>query len=283
MRTPGWSLATWLLLAPALLAQQQPAGTGGLPTPPAAPNPAQTDLDKLLQQWEQRMKSIQALEAVISRTEKDALTGVETVYEGWARFLRAGYRADLYLQKKNSNPPVYERFLCTGAALYEFRPKDKLIRIHQLPQRGPGQPAVEDNFLGFLFGMDAREAKRRYNLALKGQDQHYYYVSVRPLFQADAAEFTEARLALYKPTMLPAQMVFIPPNGNELTWNIARINPAAQLGPLQFQKPQLPAADWKYVEVPPPAPPGPPANFGAPGNPGAPAGPPPSKVRPSGG
>ena len=39
---------------------------------------------------------------------------------------------------------------------------------------------ANDNFLSFLFGMRAAEAKRRYDLKLEREDQHYYYIMVLP-------------------------------------------------------------------------------------------------------
>src|SRR5437868_1250785 len=124
MRTPGWSLVTLLIVAPALLAQQPAAAPA-----PAAPPPSPAN----------------------------------------AQLVR---------------PP---------------RPREKVIRIHTLPQRAPGQPAVDDNFMGLLFGMSAQEAQRRYELTVMKQDQWYYYLSVKPRLAADRAEFTEARLALWVP------------------------------------------------------------------------------------
>ena len=64
MRTPGWSLATWLLLAPALLAQQQqPARPGGPPVQPDAPNPAPNELDTLLQQFSKQLRPLSSFQS----------------------------------------------------------------------------------------------------------------------------------------------------------------------------------------------------------------------------
>src|SRR5437762_758696 len=94
MRTPGWPLATLLLVAPALSAQQPQAQTPARPAAAGQPatlapiNPAADPrLDALLQQWQQKMTRIQALEALVQRTEKDTITKIEEVSEGWVRFL----------------------------------------------------------------------------------------------------------------------------------------------------------------------------------------------------
>src|SRR5947199_65323 len=82
--------------------------------------------------------------------------------------------------------------------------------------RNPGQPVLDDNFFGFLSGMDAKEAWRRYELTLvpgKPDDKWYYYLLVKPRFASDKAEFNEARLVLRQDSLLPAQISLVPPNG----------------------------------------------------------------------
>jgi TIGR03009 family protein len=280
MRAPVWSLAILLLIASVSVAQQPPR----LVDPPAGATapplnvPANNALNDLLGQWEQRMKSIQGIEATVRRTEVDAVTNAKEVFEGSAKFLRPD-RADLYL-KKLSNPQLYERFLLTGTYLYEFRPQQKAVRVHTIPQRAPGQPAMEDNFMGLLFGMSSQEAKRRYDLQLKEKagDTWYSYLLVKPRMPADKAEFTEARLVLWQANrpngLLPAQISFGQTNGNTIQWDILNINAAPKLGPTDFAKPQVPK-DWQWITVPPPA--------GGPASAAPPSSPPPTKVRQSGG
>jgi TIGR03009 family protein len=293
MRISGWSLTTVLLAAPALPAQPPqppvrpaaPPAAAGQPVPgidaPAAPAlDPRNELDALLIQWEQKMKAVQAIEAECVRTETDPVTNTTEVYQGRARFLKPD-RAELWMVKQK-NRDVYERFLCTGRQLYEFRPQTRLVRVHTLPPRAPGQPALDDNFLGLLSGMDAREAKRRYDLQLVKKDQWYYYLVVKPRLPADKAEFTEARLVLLAQTMLPREISFIPPNGNIIKWDIPRLNPAAAIGPADFAPPQLPR-DWKIEQVPSAGLAAPPPGQGGPPPGYAPPPPPPSKVRPSGG
>jgi TIGR03009 family protein len=269
MRAAGWSLMTVLFTVPALFAQQ----------PPAAPplNPSIPDaLPGLLQQWEQQMKAIKTIQATVVRTQTDKIDNTTTVFAGTAKLLRPD-RAELYLIKQTTppqpNPPQqYERFLLTGNFLYEFLPKQKIVRIHQLPQKAPGQPAIDDNFLGLLFGMSAQEAQRRYDLQLVKTDANYHYILVKPRMAADKAEFIEARLVLWQQSFLPRQIEFVEPSGNPIKWDIQRIDPNAQLRATDFAPPRL-EPGWQRVAVPPPA-------ALPPGSPGAPA---PSKVRQSGG
>ena len=67
MRALGWSLTTLLFAAPNLLAQQ-PSAIQPAQAPPLNV-PANDPLMTLLQQWEQQMKAIKAIEANVVRTK----------------------------------------------------------------------------------------------------------------------------------------------------------------------------------------------------------------------
>jgi TIGR03009 family protein len=275
MLRPRWTVTTLLLFAPALAAQQpaapvRPTGQQPPAPPPVALDPAKNRLDALLLQWEARMKGVQGLVAECVRTETDDVDKTQVVFQGTAKFLRPN-RALLYMQKK-SNPDIYERYICTGTFLYEYRPQNKLVRIHQLPAPPPGgQQVVEDNFLAFLFGMKAEEAKRRYTITLMGEDQNYVYLQIIPNYAADKADFSKARLALFNTTFLPREVSFQQPNGTIVKWDVPRIDTSAPLSPGDFN-PVPVAKDWKQEVVRPADVPG-----------AAPGALPPSKVRPSGG
>ena len=128
MRAFGWSLSITFLAAPALLAQQ-PQYTRPVQAPPLNV-PANDSLMNLLQQWEQQMKNIKAIDATVSRTTIDKVDDTRVVYEGTAKLLRPD-RAELYLRKK-TNPQIYERIVLTGNFLYQFVPQEKKLRATQL-------------------------------------------------------------------------------------------------------------------------------------------------------
>src|SRR5260370_31487619 len=75
-------IALAALLAAALTAQAQT-------TPPAAP-PTDKKLDEYLLRWEQEMQKIQALEAVLERTEKDKAFQTEKKFSGYAKYMKDG-------------------------------------------------------------------------------------------------------------------------------------------------------------------------------------------------
>lgn len=230
----------------------------GQAPPPATPPAAGTTLDAVLLGWEKSMTAIKSLEVECRRTVLDKTFQTTDVFQGRAKFLRSpagqGSRASLELFKttdKGLRPEIFEKYVCSGTYLYEYAPGSKVIRIHQLPPPRPGQVA-DDNFLSFLFGMKATEAKARYDLTLDAApagDKWYHYVRIRPKFAADKADFTQARLVLSIATMLPRQLWFHQPNGNEVTWDFPKVGHNVHIPVTEFAQPTLPTG-WKWERVP---------------------------------
>lgn len=246
MRQSWLVLTTLLFVTAAVLAQQ---------APPAAVEPAR-NLDDVLTNWEKAMTGIRSLIAFCTRTAVDKVYQSTEVYEGTAKFVKAAQpgqpsKASLEMIKKG-RPDVFEKYIYTGPALYEYQPGSKVIRIHELPPPKPGQVA-DDSFVSFLFGMKAAEARKRYNLTLvppPANDKWYAYIKIQPIQAADKADFTEARLVLTIKDFMPRQLWFQQPNGNETTWDFTRVINGADIRPSDFDRPPLPAADWRWVQVP---------------------------------
>jgi TIGR03009 family protein len=223
--------------------------------PGAAPQPAlDARLEAVLSNWERAMTGVQSLYADCKRTKLDKTFQTTEVFEGNAKYLRgpAGQtsRAALEMFKKNQ-PQVFEKYLCSGNFLYEWSPPNKVIRVHQLPAPKPGQLA-DDNFLSFLFGMKAADAKAKYQISYVPDpmnNQWYHYLQIQARHAADKADFTMARLTLYSSNYLPAQLWFLQPNGDEVTWDFRNVTSPAKLGVADFAHPTLPQG-WQFVQVP---------------------------------
>src|SRR6516165_9666667 len=244
MRSKWLALTAILMISGVLLAQQQ------------AQIPTGDKLDQLLTNWEKAMTSVQSLLAYCTRTTTDKVFQTTEVFEGTAKFLKSGQagqpsRASLEMKKKG-RPEIYEKFICTGTFLYEFAPQDKVIRIHELPPPKSGQMA-DDNFLSFLFGMKAADAKKKYKLTYvpaPPDDKWYSYVKIEPIDVADKADFNEAQLVLTNSTYLPRRLWFRQSNGNEVTWDFPKMISGGDIRATEFAQPALPASDWRYVRVP---------------------------------
>jgi TIGR03009 family protein len=244
MRNRWLALPAIVMMGGVVLAQQQ------------AQIPTGDKLDQLLTNWEKAMTSVQSLLAYCTRTTMDKVFQTTEVFDGMAKFLKSGQagqpsRASLEMKKKG-RPDIYEKFICTGTFLYEFAPQDKVIRIHELPPTKSGQMG-DDNFLSFLFGMKAADAKKRYKLTYvppPPDDKWYSYVKIEPIEAADKADFTEAQLVLTNSNYLPRRLWFRQSNGNEVTWDFPKMISGADIRPQEFAQPALPASDWRYVRVP---------------------------------
>lgn len=240
MRWLGWTCAGLVSLSAAAWCQA-PAN----PTPPAVPtaSPETQRLDQLLAAWEQRMKSIESLVVECSRAEFDKTYNSTELFVGTARYLKPNL-ARLDLQKK-SDPNYFEKYVCNGQHLYEYRLKQKMVRVHELPKNSNG--ISDDTFLSFLFGMKAEDAKRRYELRLVKEDQWWIYVEILPRYTADKQEFSKAQMVLYAApqqlAMLPRRLWFQHPNGSEITWEFPKVEPNARLNRQEFVPPQ-PPKDW---------------------------------------
>ncbi len=243
MRYSCLTLAGTLLYCAALGAQQ-PA-----PQPPATPSlDPNNRLDSLLMQWEAKMKSIQTLKATVSRDRQDNVFKTRDLFVGEAKYMKPNF-ALLDLRRKDGQP-IFEKYICTGTYLYEFNQANREVRVQELPPPNPGQVA-EDNFLSFVFGMKAEEAKRRYELNLvgDGKDKNYHYVEILPRFLKDKADFQKAQLVLTQSTLLPRMLTFVEPNGNRITWDIPAMEAGAALRATEFTQPAVPPG-WKLVQAP---------------------------------
>src|SRR5262245_29267826 len=259
MRNPMLALAALLAAAGFVPAQTNPPGKAAPATPPQDPAAA-ARLDAHLQRWEEAMRKVQTLDAEITREDKDKTFGTRTKFFGAAKYMKSGAGptaldlATLEL-KQEGKADLADKFVCTGTYLYKFEVASKEIRAYEMPKPKPGQVA-DDSFLGFLFGMKAEAAKRRYVLnfaslktAPNGEDTHYVYVDVLPRFPEDKAEFARARLVLNKDSYLPRQLWFEHANGSDTLWDVPKIQAGVTLDRRIFDAPKVPP-DWKFVPVP---------------------------------
>jgi TIGR03009 family protein len=240
------------LILPALL--WTTAWVSAQQTPPVTDANAQ--LDAVLAGWEKTMTSIRSLQAECERTTVDKVFGTQEVFRGSAKYLKGpgagqGSRASLELYKltpQGPSPTIFEKYICTGTYLYEYAPANKVVRVHDLPQAKPGQIS-DDNFLSFLFGMKALEAKQRYQLNLTPPpDKFYYYIEIQPKLAQDKADFTKAQLVLLRDTLLPRRVWFHQPNGNTTTWDFPQVHQNVNIPPTVFE-PKTPQG-WKTDRVP---------------------------------
>jgi TIGR03009 family protein len=246
MRPTRLALLGLLLLAGTTTAQQTP--------PPAAP-PAVKDLDGVLARWEKEMGSVETLaigdkDTPMKRIDKNKAFNRESQWEGVAMYmkLKTGDKvtnlAALHIANK-ANPKNYERFICTGDFLYQYVPDQKEIRVQRVPAMGD-----DSSLISLLFGMKSEDIKKRYEIGLT-VDADYYYLEIKPRMAADRIDFQRARVVLDSTTFLPRQLWFEEPNGNQITWDLPKIQKNIKLDRATFDTPSKPDDSWKIIEVKP--------------------------------
>ncbi len=250
MRDSWLTLAGVLVAGGTVLAQAPnaaPNPSGGSATLPAVTlDPTHNRLDYLLLRWQTEMNRVQTLEAQVARMTKDKTFGDTTVMVGSARYIKPDVA---YLRLDNSaRPGSFEQFIWSGNNLYEYRPADKLLRVHPLPPRPQGQVA-DDGFLSFIFGMKAEEVKKRYDLRLHKDDDNFIYIYIYPRLPGDKADFQRAELVLNAKTMMPRRLWFEQPNKNEITWDLPRVTTGVALDAKPFLNPPTPAG-WRREVAP---------------------------------
>ncbi len=228
------------------------AGQGGVPGQPGPAGPGVNPrLDLYLNNWEQAMTKINSLEARLKLIEVDKVFGNKSTSLGIAKYTKVGAQgaqnslALLELVKEQKPTELDKKYICTGTYLYEILPATKQIKAHEMPKPKPGQVG-DDNFLLFLFGMKAQEIKRRYNITLSREDDHYGYFDILPINASDRADFQKAQLVLGRQNALPRRVWFVRPNGDETLWDLEKIDTNANVAPAEFQAPQLPQG-WTSV------------------------------------
>ena len=248
------AMTVCLTLTGVVLLHAQAPGQAPTGQAPAA-NPTGADrLDIVLRYWELVMTNVQALEAECKRTQISKRFETVEKYEGIARFYKTPTppsRASLDMRRKD-NPSVIDKLVLNDVGLWVYDLPKKELRLHELPKRSA---ETENNLMALLFGMKVANAKARYDIQLKGEDNFYFYLEIVPKLEKDKADFAKARLTLVRKTYLPAQLWFQQANQDEVTWDLSRVNPEANhLRPADFASPQTPK-DWKLVRVPADLPP----------------------------
>ncbi len=200
------------------------------------------------------MEGVQALSATLKRTEKDQTTDTVKHYTGFTKYLRVssgGTTQNLALLQmtEDGKTDFSQRYVCSGAFLYEFLPAEKEIVAHEIPKPKSGQVS-DDNFMSFLFGMKKEDAKARYGLKLDHTDAYYVYVLIEPRYAADQVDFKKAQIVLFKDSLLPCRLWFLQPNNSETTWEVSKIkNNDTSIDRRDFDKP-TPDPGWKMIAAP---------------------------------
>jgi TIGR03009 family protein len=190
--------------------------------PAWAQNAEVQELAAVLDAWEKKTATLESFFALVKRTNVDKDLGARDEHRGFAMFTKADKKAGLQAildLTKDGNQQVIEKYIITGNNLYEYAQVNKALRVHPMPKDQPGG-GQRDAFLTFLFGMDVQQAKGRFKMHPDQHDENYHLILIEPLRAADKSDFTLARIALTKKTLILAEFWYRQPNRTEVTWRV---------------------------------------------------------------
>jgi TIGR03009 family protein len=228
---------------------------------PAAQAPDKR-ITQLVQRWAIDAVQTASLWVKIQQTRTNPVfrNAPPEIREGEAKFMKLadgsfGARIEL---ANPQDPNDFERFIYTGTHLYQLRSREKVVNVVPLgPQQASSAP--EDSPLGFLYGMSAESAWKRYKIAVTKEYDGYLHVQITPNFARDQQEFTRAELAIVNrdqpkiPKDMPKYISFVEPNNVQVTWYIdeLRRNAGNRVQAKDFAPPAVPPG-WQKVVQPAP-------------------------------
>ncbi|MFN0196502.1 MAG: PASTA domain-containing protein [Planctomycetaceae bacterium] len=226
---------------PSRPANKPPRPVGVQPLPAELENvqaanvePLSPELETFLMMWEKQTSNIKSLEGVHHRFTYDATWEIEKRAKGNFYYVAPDRgRIDLksvkipkgtVSKKKGTDGKPYrvegdmpEMWISNGKVIIEVNEIDKTYSKFPLPEDMQGKN-IMDGPLPFLFGMPADVAKKRYHLELlPAPDKGQILVKAKPLWKADAANYSEATVLLNEETYLPIAVKLVHPGGNEET------------------------------------------------------------------
>ena len=196
-------------------------------------------IDTLLRQWGERAADVKSLYCEFTRVTEDKAWRTKERANGSARYLHPK-RARLDVLGENA-----ESVVLTGAGdIWVYVPAKKKINIYELPPNAENDP-LQNGPLPFLFERDPEKARGRYRFELLGEDERIIHLRVHPKLGPDQATFVRAELWLDKKSFLPAKLVFIESNRNEVTYVFNKIWTNIPLDPDVFVGKRI--KGWKVI------------------------------------
>jgi TIGR03009 family protein len=275
-----WSLIALLGSGPARLIAQEPApGRAARPVPragqaaqPAAPqaknlhDPAK--MKWLLQAWEKQSAKLKSLDVRIYRVDKDVKWKDEVHFEGRAVFKRPNLayldfkkiklvqntKGEVIPQKDPKNGKLVtaptETIVCNDKAVWQYLYDGRQVFLFPL-EKDQRKRALDEGPLPFLFDMKAREAEKRYEMVLEGENEKFYLVKVFPKLPDDKESFRMALLYLEKTFLLPARIALVSPDGkSSRDFYLDNIQPNKDVKDDIFKGGVPPRGGWKLVQNP---------------------------------
>jgi TIGR03009 family protein len=210
----------------------QPATQEPRPQPPPAPPftltpQEEAQLDRVLNQWEERNRDIKTFDCRFRRWIYDVVFGppdqakfIDLGVIKYAKPDRGLFRIDT-TEKDGKEVSIdnarAEHWLSDGKSIFIYSPGKKQLIEQQLPPELQGK-AIADGPLPFVFGAEAKKLKERYWIRLLPPDknqQDQILLEAFPRHQQDAANFHHAQFIITAEKMEPYALNLVQPNGKD--------------------------------------------------------------------
>jgi TIGR03009 family protein len=220
-------------------------------------------MDWLLEQWEKQSARLKTLDVTIFRVDDTPTWNEIEYYEGRALFQSPNLAfIDFHkIQQDENKRPLkdpktgkylstpYERIVCTGAEVWQYRSDTQQIFIFPL-EKDEQAKALEEGPLPFLFNMKADEVRQRYQLTLMSEDAKSYGVSIKPKLEVDRESFSLAFVRLDRKYLLPVRIVMLSPDGkSKKDFQLGPMYPNKAINEKNFEGKPL-GPPWKIVRNP---------------------------------
>jgi TIGR03009 family protein len=198
--------------------------------------PGQIDpqLEKILNDWEDKTKGITKLSGTHRRFVYDRVFEVEKRADGKFYYespdkgridievVEIGKNEQSQKIGKSGKPyevksDLPEKWICDGKSIAQADVREKTHFVFPLPPDQQGQN-IMDGPLPFLFGLPAQVAQARYHIATLPQtNQQFVWLRILPKRSQDAANWSSAEVILVRETYLPYAVKLFDPSGNRET------------------------------------------------------------------
>ncbi len=201
-----------------------------VPAPPFQLNTREQELlDKTLAQWETKNSATKKFKCKFERYEYDSMLkqyseakdNLRSKSTGEVKYKQPDHGMFRIVETTefNANDNKYEKrteglehWVCDGAAIYEFVPADKKLKIHPLPEEMQGE-AIADGPIPFIFGAKVDKMKQRYwirDVTPKEEIGKHTWLEAFPKYQHDAGNFSSALLLLHTDFTIKGLQIILP-------------------------------------------------------------------------
>jgi TIGR03009 family protein len=206
---------------------------------------AEGDLDAVLARWERQSASARSIEAWFTVVQRVPTWDLPpATVKGWAKVVRPG-KACVQLERTESAPDespeggartFAERYVCTGAKVYEYDSANRQILVFPQDTHAPGESTAWGEAFQFLYDVKAEALRAKYRVKLVKETPKAYLIQVLRRDDAGPSPVTRADIVLDRATLFPESVRLFAPNGQDShTFRFTKVKRDGPVNPSYFE------------------------------------------------